>query len=190
MPWAGFRSSQKNGTPTGGAGPCRRGWARSTRLVPPDQLVKRFLRQSGGRRVPAHPVPSLATAPVCPACPGAVFSATGYRAEKPPREGLGQGLPRVGSKAQRPKTRFPVSSGQRLDLQVGITGSMPTCAPLSTHGGQREAANYMAIGSFYSGRREAHGAFVRAAMAMETAMSAMDFKDILVIRYTPTIAIF
>ena len=39
----------------------------------------------------------------------------------------------------------------------------------------------MAIGSFYSGRREAHGAFVRAAMAMETAMSAMDFKDILVI---------
>jgi hypothetical protein len=48
----------------------------------------------------------------------------------------------------------------------------------------------MAIGSFYSGRREAHGAFVRAAMAMETAMSAMDFKDILVIRYTPTIAIF
>ena len=37
---AGFRSSQKNGTPTGGAGPCRRGWARSTRLVPPYQLVK------------------------------------------------------------------------------------------------------------------------------------------------------
>ena len=95
---------------------------------PPTSWRNGFLRQGGGRRVAAHPVPSLATAPVCPACPGAVFSATGYRAEKPPREGLGQGLPRVGSKAQRPKTRFPVSSGQRLDLQVGITGSAYVCS--------------------------------------------------------------
>jgi hypothetical protein len=74
--------AQKSGTATGGAGPCRRGWARSTR----------FLRQGGGRRVAAHgtscPPPGRR---VCPACLGAVFSVTGYRANQKPREGQALG---------------------------------------------------------------------------------------------------